>query len=338
MRVRGGPAGQALGHRIQVLDPRLRVDGDHGVGNGRQRDLRAVLFIEDLRFGLLAVRDVGQGPRHPLRLAFRSEHGASAGAEPPERAVPHANPELQVEGIAAAQMAAQERRGGPPVPRMDAPQERSGRLAHGARPVAHQLLEAGREVELLAPQAPVPDAVVAGDDRILEALLARAQLVLEIFPLAHQAARAQDRYQHQCDGDRDVGQHEQRAGLPRCLGQCRRKGLLERLELPVDRQHPTRQRLQVGAARLARRDRRVQCPGRRIEFGDVRIRLGPDGDGRGHEAHVPEAPEQDDHALDVFRMIAGVAKGTARTSTSASGLSSSMRAARSPSVTDISMR
>ena len=54
------PAGQPLRHRVEEFDASRRVDGDHRIGDRSQRDLRLFLLLEDLRFGLLAIRDVGQ--------------------------------------------------------------------------------------------------------------------------------------------------------------------------------------------------------------------------------------------------------------------------------------
>ena len=116
------PARQSLGNGVHVLDVARRVDGDHRIGDRRERHLRALLLLQRLRFGALAIRDVGERARHPLRLAALAQHRAAARAKPAILAVVHAQPELEIERIAAREMLAQPRERRAPV----------GRGGHGA--------------------------------------------------------------------------------------------------------------------------------------------------------------------------------------------------------------
>ncbi len=53
------PPGQVLGDRVDVIDTPVRISGDHAIADGLQRHLGALLFLEDPRFGALAIGDVG---------------------------------------------------------------------------------------------------------------------------------------------------------------------------------------------------------------------------------------------------------------------------------------
>ena len=60
MRFGQRPAGEPLGDGIHELDAARRVDGDDRVGDRRERDLRALLLLEQQRFRLPALVDVRQ--------------------------------------------------------------------------------------------------------------------------------------------------------------------------------------------------------------------------------------------------------------------------------------
>ena len=99
------PSGQAFRHRVQEFDAARRVDGDHRIGNRGERDLCSFLFLEDLRFGLLAIRDVGQR-RRPCAAACRPGPSTERPRVRNQRydAVLHANAEFEVERVAGAQV------------------------------------------------------------------------------------------------------------------------------------------------------------------------------------------------------------------------------------------
>ncbi len=53
-----GPAGERLRHGIEVLHDRASIGRDDGVADGMQRDLGALLLVEQSLLGLLALGDV----------------------------------------------------------------------------------------------------------------------------------------------------------------------------------------------------------------------------------------------------------------------------------------
>src|SRR6185312_12197713 len=95
--------------RIHVLDATRRIDSDDGVGDRRQRHLRALLLLERLRFGALAIGNVGERARHPLRLAALTHHGTPARAKPAIASVVHAESKLDVERLAIRKMSRKKR-------------------------------------------------------------------------------------------------------------------------------------------------------------------------------------------------------------------------------------
>ena len=76
------PTRQRLGHRIEIVDQAVDVRGDHRVADRLERHLRALLFREQLRFGELAVGDVGHRTGHAHRPAPRVAHRTTASAKP----------------------------------------------------------------------------------------------------------------------------------------------------------------------------------------------------------------------------------------------------------------
>ena len=114
------------------------VDRDDGVGDRRERHLRALFFLQRLRFRSLAVRNVGERSRHPLRLAPLAQDRAAAQPEPAIAAAGNAQPGLEIERIAAREVFAQRREQLAAVARVHPAQERAGGFAKRARRVAEQ--------------------------------------------------------------------------------------------------------------------------------------------------------------------------------------------------------
>ena len=77
-RIRAAPAGQLLGDRIEVLDAPLAVGGDHAVADRLQRDLGALLLLEDRRFGPLALGDVDDRALEADDPTLQITHGPTA--------------------------------------------------------------------------------------------------------------------------------------------------------------------------------------------------------------------------------------------------------------------
>src|SRR3984957_14617589 len=70
------PAGEALRHRIYVIDAAFGVGGDDRVADRLERDLRALLSLEDLGFRFLAFGDVGDGALESADASFLVAHHA----------------------------------------------------------------------------------------------------------------------------------------------------------------------------------------------------------------------------------------------------------------------
>ena len=85
------PSGQALGHRIHVVDAPCGIGGDDRVADRLQRDLGALLGLKHRGFRLLALRDVGDRAfiaddpaalvAHHAAVLDDHEHGAVLAAQ-----------------------------------------------------------------------------------------------------------------------------------------------------------------------------------------------------------------------------------------------------------------
>ena len=73
------PAGERLGHRIQIVDHALGIGRDHAVADTLQRDLRALLLAEQRLFVQLALGDIefdaDQAQQTPLVIDASPWHG-----------------------------------------------------------------------------------------------------------------------------------------------------------------------------------------------------------------------------------------------------------------------
>ncbi len=190
---------------------------------------------------------------------------------------------------------------------MDSAQERGRRLPHRARLEAQKRFEAGREIEVFAPQGPIPDAVVAGEDGVFEALFASPELAFDVLVVANKAAGNDDCEQHQRDTRGDIDQHQQVAGLPRRFAQCRSHRVAHGSQLALQCPHTGHGLLQVGGLRFSTCDDRAQGLTRGGELGDLRVCHVPEGGGGRHEPDAPEAPIPIDDALDILGMDTGFA-------------------------------
>ena len=299
-------AGQPLGDGIDVFDVARSVDRDDGVGDRRERHLRALFFLQRLRFRSLAVRHVGERSRHPLRLALLAQDRAAAQPEPAIAAAGNAQPGLEIERIAAREVFAQRREQLAAVARVHPAQERAGGFAKRARRVAEQGLESRRAVQLAPFEAPVPDAVVGAADDVVEPLLARAQRREKSVLLADQPLRAHQRNEHQHDAERDRDDHQRRLDLSRGARERGRERALECRQCAIERAQLDELRLEIAGVTAAAADQRVDLLCERFDPAEQRIGFGPDPHATGHEADRTKAAEQHDHAVDVGRIVARI--------------------------------
>ena len=82
LRLLEAPAGELLGDRVEVLDDQRGVGGDHAVADRLQRDLRALLLLEQRVLVELALGDVELDAR-PAAAAGRSSPRAPWRGSPP---------------------------------------------------------------------------------------------------------------------------------------------------------------------------------------------------------------------------------------------------------------
>ena len=233
-------------------------------------------------------------------------HRAAARPEPAVLAGLAAAAELDVERRVVAQV-----RGGRGARRiavvgMQQRDEAHRGVVHLLLGVADQFVAARREIEFAGEHVPVPQAVVAAGDREVEALVADAQRVLQRRCSA--AACRRDRKMPSStssSGDDQRDDLQQQLGLARRLAQRCGERVLERRQPRVDgvdlvERRPQRRRCRVHRAWTCacRRMRRV------LERCDFAVGLGPDADRALDVVHVPEAPEQQDHAVDVVGIVA----------------------------------
>ena len=177
--------------------------------------------------------------------------------------------------------------------------------------VSGKLLAARRKVDVAGEDVPVPQTVVAADDRKVEALFVEPERVLEFLAFAQHPPRQDGAEQHEeCRTNRRRGQQHD-LGPARGLPKRERKRIFQRRQLAVD----TTDLAQDGPKALfiatARGDGAMQAIRRVGQFGDLPVGLRPDPNGAVDIAHVPEATEQPDHARNVAGMVAALDKALA---------------------------
>ena len=177
-RVFEAPAGELLGHGIDVVHRGVRIGRDHAVTDGLQRDLRALLLAEQRFFVELAFGDVeldtDQAQQAPMFIHARL--GAAHHPAPVAVAVLHAmhgfeNRRLAGDVIADRALHARHVFGmhqAAPVGRIELRVDR----------IAQHLLPARREMDFVALDVEVPEAVVG---RALGELEAFFELVQALF-------------------------------------------------------------------------------------------------------------------------------------------------------------
>ena len=302
------PAGQPLGNGVHEFDAAGRVDGDHGIGDRRERHLRAFLLLQRLRLGLLAVRNIRKRAGHSLRLAALADHRASARAEPPILPIVELQPEFEIERISAREVFLESRQRHAAVSPMNAPHERAGRFAQRSRCVTEQFLEPRRQIEVAARETPVPDAVVGPADRVVVALLARAEGREKCVLLVNQQLRAPNGRQHQRHRDQQRRNGEHRFHLPRRRRERCGERALERRELAAERAYFDERGREIHGIAAATADGRMNCLRDVIDACEENVAFGPQPDAVRHEADRAKAPEQVDHSRDVGRVIACLAQ------------------------------
>ena len=173
------PAGELLGHGIDVVHRGVRIRRDHAVTDGLQRDLRAFLLAEQRFFVELAFGDVeldtDQAQQPPVFVDARL--GAAHHPAPFAVAVFHAMHGFENRAL-AGHVIADRGLHARHVFRMHqaAP---IGRIELGVDRVAQHLLPARREMDLVALDVEVPQAVVGRALRQLQALLELVQALLD---------------------------------------------------------------------------------------------------------------------------------------------------------------
>ncbi len=237
-RVFQPPARQLLGHGIDVVDRGVRVGRDHAVTDGLQRDLRALLLAEQRFFVELAFGDVeldtDQAQQAPMFIHARL--GAAHHPAPVTVAVLHAmdgfeNRRLARDVIADRALHARH------VFRVHeaAP---VGRIEFRVRRVAQHLLPARREMDFVALDVEVPETVVGGALRQLQALFQLAQAAFDAQPLQARGQRVAEQLEQQ------LQVHVPRAARQR-VGQAQDAG---RLAADADGNEQHRADLQFGEA------------------------------------------------------------------------------------------
>ena len=227
--------------------------------------MRPFLLLEDLRFGLLAIRDVGQRAGHAPRPAVGSAAPSVRACGTSDRRRPAC--ECGIRGRTSCRSAGA--CAGPRPP-------------HGGR--ADGFAAGTRRASPASRRARSPAAISKRADRKrcslrrlqsqMPSLLARTayskrsslvrKLVLDVLAVADEAMGHDDRDQHQRDADGDIDQHQQVAGLPRRLRSM--SPLIAsptRSQLAIQRPYADHGRLQVGGLRLCRRRRSSATPGPR---------------------------------------------------------------------------
>src|ERR1700694_4016983 len=191
------PAGQLLGHRVDVVDGRVGIGGDDAVADRLQRDLRALLLAEQRLLVELALGDVEfhahQAQQAPVLVDARG--GAADHPAPLAVAVAHAMGAFEDRRLAGDVVADRGRYArqilrvheGAPV----------RRAAHVVVAVTEHRLPARREIHLVAFDVEVPHAVVGRGLKQISALLELGEARLDTDTLKSRGEAGADELHQQ---------------------------------------------------------------------------------------------------------------------------------------------
>jgi len=140
----------------------------------------------------------------------------------------------------------------------------------------------------------------------------RVKLGFGLLAAPHDPCRDDDAGNNQDRGRDDERDLENRLRPARGIAERRREADLERRQPAVHLIDAREDRLEVRRLGVARHNAPVQLLRERVELGDVLVRFRPDGDRPAHEAHLAEAAEEHDHAVDVGRIVLAYEEAFAR--------------------------
>ena len=195
---------------------------------------------------------------------------------------------------------------------MHAAKERAGGFPQRPRRVAEQRFESRRVVQLAALDAPIPDAVVRSADDVIEALLARPQRGEEAVLFLYQSLRAHERPDDEQNADRQRADHQRGLDAARSRRECRGERSLEGRQCAIERTHLDQLDLEVDGVAASAANRSVNVLRECFDTREQRIGFRPYPHRAGHEADRTEATVQQDHAVDVGRIVARIEQARAR--------------------------
>ena len=140
----------------------------------------------------------------------------------------------------------------------------------------------------------------------------RVKLGFGLLAAPHDPCRDDDAGNNQDRGRDDERDLENRLRPARGIAERRREADLERRQPAVHLIDAREDRLEVRRLGVARHNAPVQLLPERVELGDVLVRFRPDGDRPAHEAHLAQAAEEHDHAVDVGRIVLAYEEAFAR--------------------------
>ena len=159
--------------------PALSIFEVNEIWTGVREAAGQISLVGQLFLGVLALGDVLVGAGHAIDAAGRVAQDEGPAADPAERAVPVAHPELHPrQRLAALEVGAQLTPDALQVVGVDPLGPLLAPVGELVVLVAEHGLVAGREVDKVGVQVPVPQAVLGPLHRQLEPLLAFAQLLL----------------------------------------------------------------------------------------------------------------------------------------------------------------
>ncbi len=171
------PAGQPLGGRVHVVDHAAHVGADDAVADRGERDLGALLLLEQRLLGELAVGDVDRDAEQARRPARALAHDLAALGEPAGLAV--AQHQAMLDEVVAVVVERGLERALEPGQVLGVDQREELAARDGVlRTEVQQVAGVRRVADAVGGDVPVPDHDVAGLLGELKPLLARAQRLL----------------------------------------------------------------------------------------------------------------------------------------------------------------
>ena len=197
LRVLQAPAGQLLGDRVEIFDAALRVGRDDAVADRLQRDLRALLLLEQRLLEQLALGHVEVDADDAMSTALLVDARFRATHDPQPHAIAMAQPMHALEQrLVAGEMIAQRRAHALEIVRMNQLLPVGQRLDLIVA-VAEHGLPARREIRGLAIEVEVPQAVVRAVQRERVALLDLLQVPLIAHALDTGGITGAEQLQHE---------------------------------------------------------------------------------------------------------------------------------------------